>query len=48
LEEFKQLISPLYIVGVKGAWTVAQYNEEIEELIKKHNIEMEIDYGENQ
>lgn len=47
-EEFKKLISPLYIVGVKGAWTVAQYNKEIEELIKKHNIEMEIDYGENQ
>lgn len=45
LNEFKNSISSLYIVGVKNKWTVALYDDNIKNLLEKYNIKLEIDYG---
>jgi hypothetical protein len=45
LDEFKSLIIPIYIVGVKDKWTTALIDEATQSVIEKYNINLEIKYG---
>jgi len=47
LEEFKLLVLPIYIVGVKDSWTLAKVNKDTKTIIDKYNIELEIKYGQD-
>lgn len=45
LEKFKLLITPIYIVGLKDSWTLAEVDEFRKSIIDKYNIKLEITYG---
>ncbi|MCK9472076.1 MAG: hypothetical protein WC006_09295 [Bacilli bacterium] len=45
LSKFKVLILPIYIVGEKNKWTLANIDDETKKIINKYNINLEINYG---
>lgn len=47
LDQFKLLIAPIYIVGIKDRWTVAEIDDQRKSIINKYNIKMEINYGQD-
>lgn len=47
LEEFKLLVLPIFIVGIKDSWTLAEVNENTKTIVDKYNIELEIKYGQD-
>ena len=47
LDDFKVMVSNIYIVGIKDKWTIATIDELSKNLIGKYKINLEIGYGKN-